>query len=80
MDSRRAIRPPPARAARDPNWLLGFPAVDIGSGNDWRKPLKFCSPVLGPTDLLALAAWLSPVGCRSLPFAASGSGVRRQAH
>jgi len=58
MDSRRAIRPPPARTARGPNWMLGFPAVDIGSGDDWRKPLKFCSPALGRRLWLPVAAWL----------------------
>jgi hypothetical protein len=44
MDSRRAIRPLPARTALRPNWVLGFPADDIGSADDWRKPLKFRSP------------------------------------
>jgi hypothetical protein len=41
MDSRHAIRPHPARTALRPGWMPGFQAVDIGSGGDWRKTLKF---------------------------------------
>jgi hypothetical protein len=40
MDSRCAIRPLSAQTARRPSRSLGFQAIDIGSHDEWRKPLK----------------------------------------